>query len=132
MRNAKFLPLPFAFAFKNLCGDINFLLKSIRESNSAKQSAADCQSRNFGRTFFQIPQKSDPNFNRLAKLCDVAVVQNGRATGVFFNHPDLVRDLLVVNAHNIRQGVALCSALKDCSAKDYSRARRNFICANAE
>src|SRR5689334_22119954 len=44
---------------------------------------------------------------RQAELGDVSYFRMGSQAGYFLNHPDLVRDLFVVNAHKFVKGRAL-------------------------
>jgi cytochrome P450 len=44
---------------------------------------------------------------RMAKLGDVTTFRMGKMRAYFVNHPDLVRDVLVVNAHKFHKGRAL-------------------------
>lgn len=47
-----------------------------------------------------------------AKLGDVSFFRMGGQPGYFLNHPDLIRDLFVVNAHKFKKGRALQRAKK--------------------
>ena len=53
--------------------------------------------------------RSDPTgfLTRQAALGDVSFFRMGSQPGYFLNHPDLVRDLFVVNAHKFMKGRAL-------------------------
>ena len=56
------------------------------------------------RTFRRDPTTF---LTRLARLGDVTTFRMGKMRAYFVNHPDLVRDVLVVNAHKFHKGRAL-------------------------
>lgn len=57
---------------------------------------------------FRSFRKDAPGFlTRLSQLGDVTHFRMGKMTGFFVNHPDLVRDILVVNAQKFHKGRAL-------------------------
>lgn len=57
---------------------------------------------------FRSFRKDAPGFlTRLSQLGDVTNFRMGKIQGFFVNHPDLVRDILVVNAHKFHKGRAL-------------------------
>lgn len=57
---------------------------------------------------FQTFRKDATGFlTRLSKLGDVTSFRMGNMPGYFINHPDLARDILVLNAHKFHKGRAL-------------------------
>ncbi len=61
----------------------------------------------FGGHFLQFRRDSIGFLTKLAKLGDVTTFRLGGQKAFFLNHPELVRDLLVVNAHKFVKGRAL-------------------------
>jgi len=61
----------------------------------------------FGGHFLQFRRDSIGFLTRLSKLGDVTTFRIGGQKAFFLNHPELVRDLLVVNAHKFIKGRAL-------------------------
>src|SRR4051794_4758463 len=53
--------------------------------------------------------RKDPTgfLSNLAKLGDIAYFRLGPQPAYFVNHPDLIRDVLIVNAHKFHKGRAL-------------------------
>ena len=60
-----------------------------------------------GGHFYSFRRDPTGFLTRLAKLGDVTSFRMGPQQGYFVNHPDLIRDILVVNAHKFRKGRAL-------------------------
>ena len=65
----------------------------------------------------------------LSALGDVTFFRMGSVPGYFVNHPDLVRDVLVVNAQKFKRDVR-CSAPSAFWARACSLARRKNTCAS--
>lgn len=61
----------------------------------------------FGGHFLQFRRDSIGFLTKLSKLGDVTTFRIGSQKAFFLNHPELVRDLLVVNAHKFVKGRAL-------------------------
>lgn len=60
-----------------------------------------------GGHFFKFRKDPTAFLTELAKLGDVASFRMGGQQAFFLNHPELIRDLLVVNAHKFVKGRAL-------------------------
>src|SRR5688572_10041842 len=65
-----------------------------------------------GGHFFKFRRNPTEFLTGLAKLGDVTSFRMGGQQAFFLNHPELVRDLLVVNAHKFVKGRALQRAKK--------------------
>ncbi len=65
-----------------------------------------------GGHFFKFRRNPTGFLTNLAKLGDITSFKMGGQQAFFLNHPDLVRDLLVVNAHKFVKGRALQRAKK--------------------
>ncbi len=61
----------------------------------------------FGGHFRSFRRDAPAFLTRLAQLGDVTSFRMGPIQGYFINHPDLIRDVLVVNAHKFKKGRAL-------------------------
>ncbi len=61
----------------------------------------------FGGHFLQFRRDSIGFLTELSKLGDVTTFKIGGQKAFFLNHPELVRDLLVINAHKFVKGRAL-------------------------
>lgn len=66
----------------------------------------------FGGHFRSFRKSPTEFLGNLAKLGDVTSFRMGPQQGYFLNHPELIRDLLVVNAHKFMKGRALQRAKK--------------------
>lgn len=63
-----------------------------------------------GGHFLQFRRSPIGFLTELAKLSDVSFFKMGSQPAYFINHPELARDLLVVNAHKFHKGRALLRA----------------------
>jgi cytochrome P450 len=61
----------------------------------------------FGGHFLQFRRDPVGFLTKLSKLGDVTAFRMGSQKAFFLNHPELVRDLLVINAHKFVKGRAL-------------------------
>jgi len=65
-----------------------------------------------GGHFLQFRRSPIGFFTELSKLGDVAFFKMGSQPSYLLNHPELARDVLVVNAHKFHKGRALQRAKK--------------------
>ena len=70
----------------------------------------------FGGHFIKFRRRPTEFLEEAASLGDVTHFKMGGQSAYFLNHPDLIRDLLVVNADKFKRD-ALCKGQNVCSAK---------------
>ncbi len=61
----------------------------------------------FGGHFITFRRNPTGFLTKLSQLGDVTYFRMGSVPGYFINHPDMARDILVVNAHKFKKGRAL-------------------------
>ena len=76
-------------------------------SQSARAAPPSVKPDWIGGHFWQFRKRPTRFLTELSRLGDVTSFRMGRQPSYFLNHPDLIRDVLVVNAHKFMKGRAL-------------------------